>query len=334
MTDTIWAFASVRVGGGPGFEATLERCRNAEYRPGEFACHIGLALELLNKGEHETAAIHLKEFLRLSRAYGLMAVPWLTRKDWSLLMTSALELDLDHEAICALIESHSLEPTGKARCLSNWPWPVRIYATREWQLECQGSPMQGLNESSRQSELLQLLIDLGPRGELQVSLADRIWPGSTGKTARTSIQTTLNRLRGFFPKHAIVSRDGRIFLDDKVAFVDVWALERLLDEYNGLKQHPSATPSRAHRLSVIAREVPRVLSEEDLNRSSKSWRGTRAQNVLARVSQFYAERSNGGGRADPNTVRPLPSTASQAGRSPPDLCSAALHVGTSVAVAD
>jgi hypothetical protein len=156
----------------------------------------------------------------------------------------------------------------------------------------------------------------------------------TGKTARTSIQTTLNRLRGFFPKHAIVSRDGRIFLDDKVAFVDVWALERLLDEYNRLKQHPSATPNRTHRLSVITREVQRVLSEEDLNRSSKSWRGARAQNVLGRVSQFYAERSNGGGRADPNTVGPLPSTASQPRRSPPDLCSAALHVGTSVAAAD
>ena len=81
----------------------------------------------------------------------------------------------------------------------------------------------------RPLELLKAIIAQGGR-EISISrLTVLLWPDVDGDKATRTFNTTLHRLRKILGNdHALVLRDGKLSLDPRHCWVDVWAFEKLL----------------------------------------------------------------------------------------------------------
>lgn len=122
-------------------------------------------------------------------------------------------------------------------------------------------------------ELLQALIALGGRGVNKELLASSLWPDAEGDEAANSYDVTLHRLRKLLVHdHVLIAADGRLTLSSETVWVDVWALERLLNQIEQLLAMPSskAVTERVFRMlnqamtlyqgGFLIREAPRAWS--------------------------------------------------------------------------
>ncbi len=82
-------------------------------------------------------------------------------------------------------------------------------------------------------ELLKVLVALGRHNVRADQLADALWPHMEADFAHKSFTATLHRLRRLLDDdEAVVLRDGRLSLNKARVWVDTWALESLLDEFD------------------------------------------------------------------------------------------------------
>ena len=109
---------------------------------------------------------------------------------------------------------------------------VRIFTLGRFSLLLNGKPAEfGRKAPRRQLELLKAIIALGGREISTASLVSELWPDVDGDTAQRSFDTTLHRLRKMLgDERVLVLRDGKLSLDGRYCWVDVWAFERLLGQ--------------------------------------------------------------------------------------------------------
>jgi len=110
--------------------------------------------------------------------------------------------------------------------------PVTIFTLGRFSLLVNGQPADfGRKFPKRPLELLKTIIAQGGR-EISISrLTMLIWPDVDGDKATRSFDTTLHRLRKILNHdRVLVLRDGKLSLDARYCWVDVWAFERLLGE--------------------------------------------------------------------------------------------------------
>jgi len=83
----------------------------------------------------------------------------------------------------------------------------------------------------RPLDLLKALISFGGRGIPINKLADTLWPDADGDSAYQSLTMALRRLRKIIgKKKAITLSEGKLTLDSKYCWTDVWAFEQFLTE--------------------------------------------------------------------------------------------------------
>ena len=115
---------------------------------------------------------------------------------------------------------------------SNGIRPVTIYTLGRFSLLTNGQPADlGRKVPKRPLELLKAIIAQGGR-EISLSrLTLLLWPDVDGDKAMRSFDTNLHRLRKILnDDRALVLRDGKLSLDARYCWVDVWMFERLLGE--------------------------------------------------------------------------------------------------------
>ena len=86
-------------------------------------------------------------------------------------------------------------------------------------------------------QLLKALVALGGSQVTEQRLIDALWPNEDGDKAHTAFSTTLNRLRKLVGPDAIILSDGRLSLDSKHCWVDVWSFEDLLRQMEEAKKN-------------------------------------------------------------------------------------------------
>jgi len=97
-------------------------------------------------------------------------------------------------------------------------------------VECDGEPIRFTKAPGRPMELLRMLIAFGGEGVAEGQLTDLLWPDADGDRAHTAFTTTLGRLRTLLGcDDALTVRDGRLTLEPRHCWVDLWAVEALLD---------------------------------------------------------------------------------------------------------
>ena len=104
--------------------------------------------------------------------------------------------------------------------------------------------------------LLRALIALGGRAAKEEDIADLLWPEAEGDLAQHSFEMTLHRLRtlGGYPD-AFQLRNGRLTMEQRYCWVDVWAFERFLGEADSKRKE--GLTEKAAELTQRAIEVYR-----------------------------------------------------------------------------
>jgi DNA-binding SARP family transcriptional activator len=126
-----------------------------------------------------------------------------------------------------------VDTTGRHSCSvieSNGILPVTIFTLGRFSLLINGKPADfGRKFPKRPLELLKAIIAQGGR-EISISrLTLLLWPDVDGDKATRSFDTTLHRLRKILSDdRVLVLRGGKLSLDARYCWVDVWTFERLL----------------------------------------------------------------------------------------------------------
>ena len=109
---------------------------------------------------------------------------------------------------------------------------VSVFTLGRFSLLLNGKPAEfGRKVPRRPLELLKTIIALGGREVSTASLMSELWPDVDGDAAQRSFDTTLHRLRKMMgDDRVLVLRDGKLSLDGRYCWVDVWAFERLLGQ--------------------------------------------------------------------------------------------------------
>lgn len=115
--------------------------------------------------------------------------------------------------------------------------PVRIYTLGRFSLLLQGQPaVFGRKTPHRPLELLKAIIAAGGRDISLSMLTTVLWPDSDGDDAKRAFDTTLFRLRKILgDERVIVLREGKVSLDSRYCWTDVWAFERLAGRLNRIR---------------------------------------------------------------------------------------------------
>jgi len=151
----------------------------------------------------------------------------------------ALEAGIEIKYVQEIIRSRGFVPQAPPFHIENWPWPLKIYTLGKFTIVIDGVALQSSGKAQQMPlRLLKVLISLGGREIAEVDISELLWPDAEGDLAHHSFENNLHRLRKLLG-HAEALRfsDGKISLDGRYCWVDIWAFERLAaqaDEYEPL----------------------------------------------------------------------------------------------------
>jgi two-component SAPR family response regulator len=119
---------------------------------------------------------------------------------------------------------------------------VRIYTLGRFSLLLHGQPARfGRKTPHRPLELLKAVIAFGGRDISYTMLTAALWPDSDGDDAKRAFDTTLHRLRKILgDDRVVILQEGKVSLDARYCWTDVWAFERLLGRLNRIRKLDAA----------------------------------------------------------------------------------------------
>ena len=204
--------------------------RNANPR-GRFV-RLLLEAELARRaGRVDEALASLHPALSLGREAGYVAYYGWQPKLMAALATLALRHGIETDYVRMLIRLRGLTPDGAALDMETWPWTVRVSTLGALRIEGLPPPAKpGLRTPQKPIDLLLAVVALGDRDVPEASVCDALWPDAEGDAARRALDVTLHRTRRLFADaNAVTLAAGKLQVDDKKIWIDVRALEPLLD---------------------------------------------------------------------------------------------------------
>lgn len=157
-------------------------------------------------------------------------------------------------------------------------WPVIIHTLGRFSILYKGRSIDyGRKAPQRPLAMLKALIAQGGREVSVTTLTSFLWPDVDGDTAQRSFDTTLYRLRKLFgDEPVLLVRDGKVSLDSRYCWVDVWAFERLLGQSQRIRRK-DATGRAAWQLDQLMARIlglyhDHFLAQEDMTAWSVSLR--------------------------------------------------------------
>jgi DNA-binding SARP family transcriptional activator len=111
------------------------------------------------------------------------------------------------------------------------PSPVSVYALGGFTVAIDGTAMEErFKPQHKPLDVLRALVISSGQPTAATKLADTLWPESEGDAARNCLRVAIHRLRSFIlHKDAVVFRDGKVFLNPQLCWVDAWAFEQKSD---------------------------------------------------------------------------------------------------------
>jgi two-component SAPR family response regulator len=146
-------------------------------------------------------------------------------------------------------------------------WPVRIFTLGRFNLLYQGQSLDyGRKVPHRPLIFLKTLIALGGRDISSSSITSALWPEADGDNAQRSFDTTLYRLRKMLADDRIlILRDGKVSLDPRYCWVDVWSFERLLGIMQRIRSRDT-TGKDAFQLDQLIQRIMSLYQDHFLAR--------------------------------------------------------------------
>jgi LuxR family maltose regulon positive regulatory protein len=207
--------------------ASMIKSKNAK-----FYALLAKALFALDQGDEESGLLSLREALAIGRE-GKYFDTYVDQPSAMVsLCAKALEAGIEVDYVQELVRIRNLVSEKPPLHLENWPWPLKIYTLGRFELLKDRKPIQFTRKTQRKPlALLKTLIAFGGKEIREDQIEDALWPEADGDAGYRSFVTNLHRLRlllGY--EKAIHLGEGRLTLDNRYCWVDVWAFEHLLKE--------------------------------------------------------------------------------------------------------
>jgi LuxR family maltose regulon positive regulatory protein len=187
----------------------------------------------MERGEEEKCIDALRRGLAFGNNIGLKHIMFLwQRSEMARLCAKALENDIEVEYVRDLIRLFDLTPDNISPDLGNWPWPLKIHTLGQFELQGDDKAIKFSGKVQKKPLLLlKAVIALGGRNVKEDDVADLLWPDADGDNAHASFTTTLSRLRRLIGhEKALQLKEGRLELDGRYCWVDIWAFEHLISQ--------------------------------------------------------------------------------------------------------
>jgi LuxR family transcriptional regulator, maltose regulon positive regulatory protein len=229
-----WLLALDATGRRAEAEEVLERMRGlvAGVRGGFLRYQMALweAHILLGRGAEGFRA-PLAEALAVGRREGYFSQSLWWPPMMSRLCAAALDAGVETEYVSQLITRRGLTPFEE-RAPAHWPWPLSLRTLGRFEVTRAGAALEVRGKAQKKPlELLKALVALGAEGVESSRLAALLWSDADGEAAKKSFDTTLYRLRKLLDLDtALVLAEGKLSLDRRQCWVDVWAFERVARE--------------------------------------------------------------------------------------------------------
>jgi len=193
-----------------------------------FVAQITRADALFSSGDADAAAEVLAHALPVARRNDWYnAHPFWQPVPMARLCVLALERDIETDYVRRLIRTRDLPAPPEAG--EAWPWSVRIRALGSLEVDVEDARLEfPVRAQGKPLDLLRRLIAQGGEPVPLSLLADALWPDAEGDRALAALKTTVHRLRALLGHSALVQRHGRLALNPREVWLDVWAFERLL----------------------------------------------------------------------------------------------------------
>jgi DNA-binding SARP family transcriptional activator len=222
-----------------------DRIRSSGNRMFEFMERLTAARIAFGSGDESGGFSALREGMKLGRKQEYVSLFWWWEPEaMTRLCIKALEAGIEEGYVLGLIRKNRLVPGPSAPDLENWPWPVKVYTLGRFGLAVDGKVLPSARKT-RQKPLLLLkaLIALGGREVPEEQLSEILWPDADGDLAHQSLAKTLERLREMLgDDRAVLLRDGRLTLNNRHCWVDVWDLERTLGRADAARKVGAHAP--------------------------------------------------------------------------------------------
>jgi DNA-binding SARP family transcriptional activator len=198
----------------------------------EFTCLIGFARLALDHGRTRAGLTALKRGLALGREYGYTHFLWWRPAMMARACAYALEAGIETEYVRDLIRRRRLTLETAPATVESWPWRFRARAFGSVELLRDDSAIAASGKAQKRPlELLKVVIAYGGERVSEAHVTEAMWPRIDGDSAHRSFTSTLHRLRKLLgDDKAITLHEGRLTLDRRQFWVDVWAFDQLVDE--------------------------------------------------------------------------------------------------------
>ncbi len=118
----------------------------------------------------------------------------------------------------------------------NARFPLEVYTLGRFELVREGNPVQFSGKSPQKPlSMLKAIINFGKKEVSGVHIIEALWPEADGDVAHISFDTTLHRLRRLLGSNQVIQlKDGRVALNTRYCWTDVWAFEDTADRLESL----------------------------------------------------------------------------------------------------
>lgn len=195
-----------------------------------FATDLVHAWSLLRQGRTSECAAVLKRCFATGREHrdSLIFIDWYPRVVGPLCQF-ALEHDIETEYVQELIRRRRLVLDQPPVHLDTWPWRIKLYTLGRFRAVINDKPLTFAGKAQKRPlELLKVLVALGGRDVPDDRVAEALWPEAEADAAGIALTTAIHRLRKLLGDEVVVRGEGRLTLDARYCWVDVWALDRTL----------------------------------------------------------------------------------------------------------
>jgi LuxR family transcriptional regulator, maltose regulon positive regulatory protein len=192
-----------------------------------------------DEGDDSRGLLLLGRSLSLAREYGhpftFLDDPTMTLG----LCEKVLEAGIEVEQAREIIRRCGLAPEQSSLHIENWPWPLKIYTLGRFSIIRDGAPLKFTGKVQQMPlRMLKLLISLGGREIAESAITEALWPDADGDQAHQTFETNLHRLRKLLGRTEVLRLcDGKMTLDSRYCWVDVWAFERLAAQADDYEQN-------------------------------------------------------------------------------------------------
>lgn len=215
-----------------------------------FAAGLAAAQLELDLARESKALEALRHAMAIGRTQGYLTIQGWRPQALARLCATALTAGIEVEYVRRLVKAGRLVPERPPVEVEAWPWSIQLFTLGRFEVVQDGQVLRlGPKAPQRPFDLLKVLVALGGHEVPEARLMEVLWPDADGDAAARALSVNIYRLRGLLGLDGVVRRRGGLVgLDSRLCWVDVWAVNRLLDDADAAERaaqtgHDGAAPS-------------------------------------------------------------------------------------------